>query len=63
MPIVASDIVTRFTVKTGSAGDTTAGTAAGSLGGFTVHNLGHARQGYRDPDRRLGHLPGCRRVP
>lgn len=35
MPIVASDIVTRFTVKTGSAGDTTAGNAAGSLGGFT----------------------------
>jgi hypothetical protein len=34
MPIVASDIVTRFTVKTGSAGDTTAGTAAGSLGKY-----------------------------
>lgn len=35
MAITASDIVTRYTVKTGSAGDTTAGTAAGSLGGFT----------------------------
>ena len=35
MPITASDIVTRYTVKTGSTGDSTAGTAAGSLGGFT----------------------------
>lgn len=35
MAITASDIVVRYTVKTGAAGDTTAGTAAGSLGGFT----------------------------
>ena len=34
MPIVASDIVTRFSVTSGSAGDTTAGTAAGSLGKY-----------------------------
>lgn len=35
MAITASDIVYRLTVKTGSAGDTTAGTPAGALGGFT----------------------------
>lgn len=35
MPVAPTDVVTRYTVKTGSAGDTTAGTAAGSLGGFT----------------------------
>jgi hypothetical protein len=40
VPIVASDIVLRHTVKTGSAGDTTAQAAptnatTGSLGGFT----------------------------
>jgi hypothetical protein len=35
VPIVAGDIVLRLTVKTGSAGDTTVGTTAGSLGGFT----------------------------
>lgn len=34
MPIVASDIVFRYSVKTGSAGDTVAGTAAGSLGKY-----------------------------
>lgn len=34
MAITASDIVTRFSVKTGSAGDSTAGTAAGSLGKY-----------------------------
>jgi hypothetical protein len=33
--ITATDIQFRYTVKTGAAGDTTAGTAAGSLGGFT----------------------------
>jgi hypothetical protein len=33
--ITATDIVFRLTTKTGSAGDTTAGTPAGSLGGFT----------------------------
>lgn len=35
MAIVSGDLVLRLTVKTGSAGDTTAGTPAGSLGGFT----------------------------
>jgi hypothetical protein len=35
MAITATDIVQRLTVKTGTAGDTTAGTPAGSLGGFT----------------------------
>jgi hypothetical protein len=35
MAIVASDIVFRLTVKTGSAGDTTASTPAAALGGFT----------------------------
>lgn len=34
MAIVASDIVTRFTTTVGSAGDSTAGTAAGSLGKY-----------------------------
>lgn len=34
MPITASDIDFRYSVKTGSAGDTTAGTAAGSLGKY-----------------------------
>lgn len=34
MPIVAADLVTRFSVKTGSAGDSTTGTAAGSLGKY-----------------------------
>lgn len=34
MPIVSGDIVLRYSVKTGSAGDTTAGTAAGSLGKY-----------------------------
>lgn len=35
MPITATDIVTRLTTKSGTAGDTTASTPAGSLGGFT----------------------------
>lgn len=35
MPITATDIQFRLTTKSGSAGDTTAGTPAGSLGGFT----------------------------
>lgn len=35
MAITASDVVLRLTVKTGSAGDTTASTPAASLGGFT----------------------------
>lgn len=48
MAIVAGDIVTRLSVKTGAAGDSTAGTAAGSLGKYvstttltdaTLHNL------------------------
>jgi hypothetical protein len=34
MPIVGSDIVLRLSVKTGSAGDSTAGTPAGSLGKY-----------------------------
>lgn len=34
MTIAASDIKKRFSVKTGAAGDTTAGTAAGSLGKY-----------------------------
>lgn len=34
MPIASSDIVFRYSVKTGSAGDSTAGTAAGSLGKY-----------------------------
>lgn len=34
MAIVASDIVYRFTTTSGSAGDSTAGTAAGSLGKY-----------------------------
>lgn len=34
MAIVASDIVKRFSVTTGAAGDSTAGTAAGSLGKY-----------------------------
>lgn len=34
MPIVAGDIVLRYSVKTGSAGDSTAGTMAGSLGKY-----------------------------
>lgn len=34
MAIVASDIVLRLSVTTGSAGDSTAGTAAGSLGKY-----------------------------
>lgn len=35
MPLTGTDIVYRLTVKTGAAGDTTVGTPAGSLGGFT----------------------------
>lgn len=34
MPIVATDLETRLSVKTGSAGDSTAGTALGSLGKY-----------------------------
>lgn len=34
MAITSSDIVLRYSVKTGSAGDTTAGTQAGSLGKY-----------------------------
>lgn len=34
MPIVSGDIVLRYSVKTGSAGDSTAGTQAGSLGKY-----------------------------
>jgi hypothetical protein len=34
MPIQSSDILVKYSVKTGSAGNTTSGTAAGSLGGF-----------------------------
>jgi hypothetical protein len=34
MPIVSGDIVLRYSVKTGSAGDSTAGTMAGSLGKY-----------------------------
>jgi hypothetical protein len=34
MPIVAADIVYRLSVKTGAAGDATAGTIAGSLGKY-----------------------------
>lgn len=34
MAIAASDMVWRYSVKTGSAGDSTAGTAAGSLGKY-----------------------------
>lgn len=34
MAIVSSDIVLRYSVVTGAAGDTTAGTAAGSLGKY-----------------------------
>lgn len=34
MPIAATDILLKFSVKTGTAGNTTAGTAAGSLGGY-----------------------------
>lgn len=34
MAIAASDIVTRFTTTAGAAGDSTAGTAAGSLGKY-----------------------------
>ncbi len=34
MPISSSDILRKYSVKTGSAGNTTAGTAAGSLGKF-----------------------------
>jgi hypothetical protein len=34
MPIVSSDIKYKFSVKTGSAGNSTAGTAAGSLGKY-----------------------------
>jgi len=48
MAIVANDILFRLSVKTGAAGDTTAGTPAGSLGKYisttaitdaTLHNL------------------------
>lgn len=48
MAITASDILFKFSVKTGSAGNSTAGTAAGSLGKYisttqitdaTLHNL------------------------
>jgi hypothetical protein len=34
MPIVAGDILMKLSVKTGSAGDSTAGTVAGSLGKY-----------------------------
>jgi hypothetical protein len=34
MAIVASDIITRFSVTSGAAGDATAGTAAGSMGKY-----------------------------
>src|SRR4028119_122318 len=34
MPITASDILLKFSVKTGSAGNSTVGTAAGSLGKY-----------------------------
>lgn len=34
MPIQSTDILFKYSVKTGSAGNTTAGTAAGSLGGY-----------------------------
>lgn len=34
MPIVAADILRKFSVKTGAAGNSTAGTAAGSLGKY-----------------------------
>lgn len=34
MAIVAADIIFRYSVKTGAAGDSTAGTAAGSLGKY-----------------------------
>jgi hypothetical protein len=34
MPIAASDLLIKFSVKTGSAGNSTAGTAAGSLGKY-----------------------------
>ena len=34
MPIATSDILFKYSVKTGSAGDSTAGTAAGSLGKY-----------------------------
>lgn len=48
MPILSTDLQYRLSVKTGAAGDTTAGTPAGSLGGYpsttqvttsTLHNL------------------------
>lgn len=48
MAITATDVLFKFSVKTGSAGDSTAGTAAGSLGKYisttaitdaTLHNL------------------------
>ena len=48
MPIVAADILFKFSVKTGTAGNQTAGTADGSLGKYisttqmpdaTLHNL------------------------
>ncbi len=48
MPIVAGDMLIKFSVKTGAAGNSTAGTAAGSLGkyisttqwtGGTLHDL------------------------
>jgi len=48
MPIIASDLQFRFSVKTGAAGDTTAGTGNGSLGKYVsttqltdgaLHNL------------------------
>lgn len=34
MPIIADDLLFKFSVKTGSAGNSTAGTAAGSLGKY-----------------------------
>lgn len=34
MPIVAADVKLKYSVKTGAAGDSTAGTAAGSLGKY-----------------------------
>lgn len=39
MPIVSGDIVYRLSVKTGTAGDTTAGTVAGSLGKYVSTTL------------------------
>jgi hypothetical protein len=58
--IVASDIVWRYSVTTGSAGNTTAGTANGSLGKYISTTLHlHLQQQRRErlPERR--HVPVC----